>query len=372
MSQSTTTDIKQGNYLNIYRLFFQHDQLSKTQIARLLDLSLPTIMNNISQLEQEGKIQEVGVFTPQGGRPATAYQLVNDAVVSIGVEIQARSVRCATIDLKGDIIKLENRPLAFVNSQNYIVILSQFINEFINGQQYQPAQILGVGISFQGIANKNGQSILYGEILPYDYLTSANLQSYLGYPIVLLHDVKCAASAELWLSSSKVNNAIYVSISEHLGGALIVNHRVNYGKQGYSGALEHICVGGKGKRCYCGQIGCLETYCSLTALLENKETLSQFFETLRAGNTTVRLRWQNFLNYLAKAINTAYLLLERDIILGGEIAPYLKDTDIAILVQLVKQRHPFALPDDFIRISSVQNNASLVGAGLYFIRQARP
>ncbi|MDD7425418.1 MAG: ROK family protein, partial [[Actinobacillus] rossii] len=92
----------------------------------------------------------------------------------------------------------------------------------------------------------------------------------------------------------------------------------------------------------------------------------------RAGNTTVRLRWQNFLNYLAKAINTAYLLLERDIILGGEIAPYLKDTDIAILVQLVKQRHPFALPDDFIRISSVQNNASLVGAGLYFIRQARP
>ncbi|ABR73511.1 sugar kinase [Actinobacillus succinogenes] len=372
MSRVTAQDVKQSNYLNIYRLFFHHELLSKPQIARLLKLSLPTVVNNVSALEAEGKIQENGMCAPQGGRPATAYRLVDDAAVSIGVEIQSKSIKCAVINLKGDISTVNYFMVNFENSLNYIQSLCHTINGFIADQGYNDSRILGVGISFQGIANKDGQTILYGKILPYDHLSVATLQPYFAYPVILLHDVKCAANAELWHAKQHIHNAVYISVSEHLGGALILNNQIDQGKQGYSGALEHFRINDNGNPCYCGQIGCLETYCSLTALLQSGESLEHFFLKLRTDDQPTYARWLRFLTYFAKALNYVYLLLERDIILGGEIAPYLRDEDLSLLSRLVENHAPFPLSGQFIRIAALQQNAALIGAGLPFIRKYIP
>lgn len=371
MGRVTTRDVKQSNYLNIYRLFFQHPNLSKPQVARLLKLSLPTVVNNISVLEEEGKIQESGAQASQGGRPATAYQLVEDAAVSVGVEIQSKGIKCAIINLKGQITHLKEFALPFDDSLAYITEFAAALNGFIRSQTYRNEQILGIGIAFQGIANKDGQSILYGKILPYSYLNIATLQPHFAFPLLILHDVKCAANAELWYEK-EIKNAIYLSINEHLGGALILNNQIDQGKQGYSGALEHLRIVEQGKPCYCGQLGCLETYCSLSALLRDNESLHGFFLKLRAKEEQTCARWQAFLTHLAKALTSVYLLLERDIILGGEIAPYLIEDDLAQLSQLVTAQFAFPLNGAFIRIATLQKNATIIGAGLPFIRDYYP
>ena len=55
-------------------------------------------------------------------------------------------------------------------------------------------------------------------------------------------------------------------LNRNLGGAVITNHKVHQGLSMHSGTLEHICIDPEGPECYCGQKGCLETYCSANAL----------------------------------------------------------------------------------------------------------
>lgn len=370
MNTATPLDIKKTNYQLIYRLFFEHEQLSKPLIVRLLGLSLPTVTGHITELESEKKIKEQGTLQSQGGRPATAYRLVEDAFVSVCVEIQLKKIKCAILNLYGEMIFHSSFPLIFENNRSYIAKLCGKINEFIQQSHYGIEQILGTGIAIQGIARKDGKSVLYGKILSFDYLNTENIQPYLVPEVKLFHDVKCAADAELW-KEQQINNAVYISISEHLGGAIITNNQIIQGKNGYAGALEHLQIDPQGQRCYCGKRGCLETHSSLSALLKPEETLEQFFMQLRNHDDQHLARWQHFLQYLAKGLSVVHLLLERDIILGGEITPYLQDKDLQILQQYIKDAIPFPSEAKFIRIASVQNHATLIGAGLHYIKEYR-
>ncbi len=359
-------DLKLANSKNIYKLFFEYERLSKPQIVKLLNLSLPTVSNNISELEAEGKIRENGVFQPQGGRPAIAYELVEDAFITIGVEIQQKKVRCIALDLLGQRIHKVSAGLYFSNELEYTDNLCSFIHQFIRELNYPEERILGIGFSVQGIVSKDGKSMIYSRILSAEYFEIEKLQPYFKQPLKLFHDVKCAALTELWFSK-QINNAVYISISEHLGGSIILNNQIDLGKNGCSGALEHLQIHTDGNLCYCGQHGCLETYCSLSALLAPQEDIETFFTQLREGEELALMRWDAFLSHLAKGLNILYLLLERDIILGGEIAFYLLDEDLKILQKKIQTISTFPIEGDFIRIAKQQKYISLIGSALPFL-----
>ncbi|OOF58033.1 ROK family transcriptional regulator [Rodentibacter myodis] len=359
-------DIKQTNYQNIYQLFFAHSLLSKPQIAQLLNLSLPTVVHNINKLENEGKIQEQGMLESQGGRPATAYSLVKNAFIAIGVEIQKTRLKLTALNLKTEMIALEEQSYHFSDTEDYDRQLGTIIKQFITKHRYDEQRILGIGISIQGIVANDHRSILYSEILHFEQLNIHQLQSQFHSPIYLLHDVKCAASMEIW-QTQNINDAFYVSISEHLGGTLILNNKIEQGKNGFSGALEHLQLNAEGKSCYCGQKGCLETYCSLSALLDENESLADFFAAVRRSEAQANQRWTHFLQHLAQGLKSVYLLQERDIILGGDIAPYLTKQDVDNLQNAVRRISPFPIHAEFIKIAKLQEHATVCGAALPFI-----
>ena len=360
-------DLKQSNYQNIYNLFFFHSSLSKPQIVQLLNLSQPTVINNINQLEKEGKIKECGFVESNGGRPATLYTLEENICFAIAVEIRQKQVRCAVINLLGKIVFQENYSLVFVNNQQYIEYLCRIIDSFIKNHKLNNDKILGIGISVQGIAHKSGKFMLYSKAAYSEFLAAYYIQPYFTPEIRLFHDVKSAALAELW-NVKKIDNAIYISISEHLGGAIFINNEIDLGKNGYSGALEHLTMDKNGTECYCGKRGCLETYCSLTRLLHKNEPLPQFFAELRNNKQSHIDRWVEFLQNLAQGLSMVYLLLERDFILGGDIAEFLNEDDIEYLKYEMKKNATFPMEDIIISIGK-QRNSTLIGAGLPFIRE---
>lgn len=373
MRQSNTRftsliNVKQSNYQNIYSLFFSYERLSKPQISQLLDLSLPTVTNNISKLEKEGKIRKQGVLESQGGRPATAYTLVSDAFIALGVEIQKYRIKLTALNLKMEMIAFEELHCTFFDTPDYLEQLSATIAQFIDNQGYNEQQILGIGISIQAIVAKDHRSILYSKIINFDHLNIDHLQSVFKPRVSLFHDVKCAAGMEIW-QTQYTDNAFYVYISEHLGGAFILNNKIELGKNGFSGALEHIQLNQEGKQCYCGQYGCLETYCSLSALLKPNEPIEQFFADVRSNKQSSVQRWQKFLHHLALGLKSVYLLLEHDIILGGDIAPYLINDDISILEKEIQQIYSFSLESGFIKIARLLQHSTVCGAALPFIIQ---
>ena len=88
---------------------------------------------------------------------------------------------------------------------------------------------------------------------------------YLPYPCYLEHDSKSAAFLELW-KHPELDSAVVFLLNRNLGGAIITNHQIHQGSSMHSGTIEHICINPDGPLCYCGNRGCLETYCSANAL----------------------------------------------------------------------------------------------------------
>ncbi|MBU7594913.1 ROK family transcriptional regulator [Metabacillus halosaccharovorans] len=368
MDQSITLkDVKKSNYSSIYHLIYQNGKLSKQEIANQLRLSLPTVTQNLVRLEKEKLIEKSGQFESSVGRRATAYAICPQARISIGVEIQKKKVRILAIDLLCGTFQKTELPLAYANEESYYKELSYKVQSFISDLQIEKEQVLGIGFSVQALTSIDGQSITYGKILNSTGVNIHVFTKYLDYPCMFVHDAKGAATTELWMRND-IGDAIYLSIGMHLGGAIIMNGQIEMGKEGHSGTVEHMTIDPNGQECYCGKKGCMETYCSVNALLEEDESLDGFFQQLRSGTPSFVERWNAFLDHLAYSINNIHLVINREFILGGHISPYLQQSDVDLLHEKINKKTAFPSKDPFIHISRSPENGVPIGAAIPFIK----
>lgn len=363
----TFKDIKKNNYSSIYHLIYQNEKLSKQEIASQLHLSLPTVTQNLVRLEKEKLIEKSGQFESSVGRRATAYAICPQARISIGVEIQKKNVRILAINLRGAAFLQTELALGYSNEESYYKELIHAVQSFITSLHVAEEQILGIGFSVQALTSIDGQKITYGKILNCTGLDIKVFSQHLNYPCMFVHDAKGAATTELWVRND-IGDAVYLSIGTHLGGAIIINDQIEMGKEGHSGTVEHMTIDPNGSPCYCGKKGCMETYCSVNALLKEGESLDFFFQQVRFETLSYVERWNTFLDNLAFSINNIHLVINREFILGGHISPYLKKHDIDILHEKVYERTAFPSNEPFIHISRSPENEVPIGAAIPFIQ----
>ncbi|PWU69554.1 NagC family transcriptional regulator [Gracilibacillus dipsosauri] len=366
MYMVTFKDIKNSNYSAIFHLIYHNEKLSKQEIAHQLQLSLPTITQNLVKLEKEQLIEKSGQFQSSVGRRATAYALRPEARISIGVEIQRNSIRMLAVNLLGHVFQETEFSLRFAQEDHYFRTLCNKVKAFIDSLEVSKEQVLGIGFAVQALTTKDGKEIIYGKILDCTGLRIERFSTYLDYPCRFLHDAKCAATTELWIRND-IGDAIYLSIGMHLGGAIIIHNQIEMGNEGYSGTVEHMTIDPNGPPCYCGKKGCMETFCSVSALLREEETLDSFFSELREGVTSYVLRWDDFLKHLAFSIGNVHQVIDREVILGGHLSPYLIEQDIDILHDKIRKQAAFPSKESFVHLSRSPKNGVPVGAALPFI-----
>ena len=367
MGNITLTDIKKNNYSLIYNLLYEQEKLSKQEIANQLHLSLPTVTQNLVALEEAGLIEKGGQFESQVGRRAVAYTVCPQAGIGIGVEILKKQVRILAVDLKGQICGCVEHKLLYRNDDAYYKETADFVSAFIRDSGFEEGQVLGIGFAVQGLTTADGQEIIFGKTLGYTGLKITALSGHLKYPCMFLHDAKCAAATELW-NRRDLTDAIYLSIGKHLGGAVIIGGQTVMGKQNHGGAVEHMTLIPGGRPCYCGRSGCMETYCSVNALIHEEETLEEFFTGLRDGEAEKKRRFDEYLDHLSTTVNNLHMVMDCDVILGGHMAPYLTRADMDILHEKVREKSAFPNEEDFIFLSETARDSVPVGAALEFVR----
>lgn len=365
----TPNQIKENNRNLIYHYIYQNGKVSQQDISYNLRLSRPTITTNLTNLEADGLIQKNGqIDTEYVGRKASAYSIVSDYRVGIGVEILKDEVKMIAVDLYGRKISRLAFAINYENAEMYYQSVCDKIFNFINSMHLSDHQILGVGFAMQALISPDKKTVIYGKILSCTGLSINVFTKYLPFPCSFVHDAESAAVSELWISP-ELEDAFYLSISNHLGAAIISKGMILAGKHGHSSTIEHINMQSDGALCYCGKRGCMETLCSLNALLNKNETLDDFFKYLRLEDSSYMIRWNHFLTNLAKAINMLHLIFDTDFILGGYLAPYLCESDLAFLHEKIHQMTPFDEPSDFLRISKMPKHNIAIGAALPYIQE---
>ena len=193
---------------------------------------------------------------------------------------------------------------------------------------------------------------------------------HLPYPCHLEHDSKSAAFLELW-NHRDLDSAVVFLLNRNLGGAIITNHQIHQGSSMHSGTIEHMCVNPEGPLCYCGNRGCLETYCSANSLEQSSGmAVKEFFPLLREKKSPQLTElWKDYLNHLAFAMKNLNLVIDAPIIISGYLAPYFTESDIDYLLERINRSTPFPLGRDQILVGTHGQYTPAIGAALYYVEQ---
>ena len=366
----TTIALKKINRSKIYQYIYRSKLTSKLQIVQDLQMGLSTVSQNLNLLENEGLIEKNGYFDSTGGRKANAIQIVSDFRISIGVGILKNMFHITAIDLYGNTVYTDTIPLTYSNTAVYYQQITDKVKDFIDKNQYPENKILGVSIATQGITSPDNTTVIYGNIMNNTGMRLKDFSRHLPYPCHLEHDSKSAAFLELW-NHPELDSAVVFLLNRNLGGAIITNHQIHQGCSMHSGTIEHICVNPDGPLCYCGNRGCLETYCSANSLEQaSGMTIKEFFPLLREKKSPQLIQiWEDYLKHLAFAMKNLNLVIDAPIIISGYLAPYFTEDDTDYLLRQINSMTPFELKEEQILVGTHGQYTPAIGAALFYVKE---
>ncbi|MEO6057026.1 MAG: ROK family protein [Gemmatimonadales bacterium] len=130
--------------------------------------------------------------------------------------------------------------------------------------QVSDAEILGVGVGAPGpLDTKRGIVLLTPNLGWVDLPLRQIIRDRLGLPAALDNDANCAVLGEWWVGAARgARDAIGITIGTGIGGGLILDGRLYHGASDVAGEIGHTTIDTEGRRCKCGNYGCLEAYAS--------------------------------------------------------------------------------------------------------------
>lgn len=125
-----------------------------TDLSKELDLSVPTVTKFISEMCEEGYINDYGKLETSGGRHPSLYGLNPESGYFIGVDIKKFAINLALINFKGDMLELKmNTPYKFENTPEALEELCKLIKDFIAETEVKLEKVMNICINISGRVN---------------------------------------------------------------------------------------------------------------------------------------------------------------------------------------------------------------------------
>jgi glucokinase len=325
----------------------------------------------------------VAIMTDQGrdgsDDPRTADDGGARSPVAIGIDIGGTHLRAARVTADGDLHDRVRRQTPAQAPARLVEVLAEVVETF-DGD-------LPVGIGMAGLVSLDG-TVRYGPNIGIRNLPLArHLEDRIGRAVTVLNDASAAAFAEQRVgAASGYLDVVMFTLGTGVGGGVTRGGDLVLGRSGYAGETGHMIVAEGGRRCPCGNRGCIEAYASGTAigamardrLLDGDEPSSlrehdrvdgrAVSDAAHAGDEVARDVLATAGHWLGTAAASVVNVLDPDIILVGggaatRTAPWL----------LPAARHAMRerlLGADFreppaVELAVLGDDAGTVGAGLY-------
>jgi glucokinase len=145
------------------------------------------------------------------------------------------------------------------------------------------SQILGVGIGSPGPLSRATGVVIFTPNLGWsNFPLRDRIADAVQLPATLDNDANCATLGEWWLGAARgARHVVGLTIGTGIGGGLILDGRLFHGVGDVAGEIGHTTIDANGRRCGCGNYGCLEAYASGPAIAERAR------EALAGGEPSV-------------------------------------------------------------------------------------
>ncbi len=264
-TKATHQQTRAYNSALVLRAVYDFGPISRADIARLSGLTRTTVGELVAELIDDGLAREVGRGTSTGGKAPILVELIDDARSVIAVDLGERAFRAAIVDLRGQIVRVVERPVEGISGDRALAIVYEMIDEL--AAEASP-RLLGIGVGTPGIVDAETGTIRWAVNLDWRDLPLGNLlRERYGVPAELANDSRAAALAIHLFSDPRSANLVAIKVGRGIGAGVVLGGELFHGDGFGAGEIGHTVVEEDGAACRCGRFGCLETVASSRAIL---------------------------------------------------------------------------------------------------------
>jgi glucokinase len=306
----------------------------------------------------------------------------------VGVDLGGTNIKAGLLDKDAKVLSRLSLPTEVDKGREQVVgNIAAAAERAIIEAGVPRQQVVGIGIGSPGpMSHRKGLIINPGNLPCMQNVPLRDIiTQQTGIKTTVENDANAAAWGEFWAGAGKgVQDLVMFTLGTGVGGGVITEGKLLRGHFENAAELGHILVKPGGRRCSCGQLGCVEAYSSaynmaryaeeliaagspsrLKSLVEKGEMLTaeHIEDAAKAGDALAAQVWDEACQYLAVSIVVMQHVSnpQRVVLAGGLIAAgdFLLEPIRAHFKKLT-----WNLLDDFpdIRFATLGNDAGLIGA----------
>lgn len=256
--------------------------ISRAQIAKETELTPPTVGTMVKELLAQGLIKESQLGASQGGRKPTMLVLHVQGFHIIGVDVGPSQIRFIISDLAGEIAdELLQEIDPSIENEAFLKMLKQGIQLLMN--QHPSLQFIGIGVAMHGVVDaEQGISIFAPNLDLRNIPIKETLEQSFAMNVKVENDAKALALGESWFQVGTAEKSmIAINIGQGIGAGMVIDGKLYHGEHGIAGEIGHMMIDLRGKKCSCGNHGCLQTIASGPAIADRAQ------ELIDAGNSSI-------------------------------------------------------------------------------------
>ncbi|MDC7279837.1 MULTISPECIES: ROK family transcriptional regulator [Pseudobutyrivibrio] len=277
---NNTNDLVEMNRSAIVRILQQTDGCSRADIAKMTGLTQASVTKIVAVLIEMGIVSEVGFVRGNGNRRSIGLRLNAEKNLVIGVKFSRHVFSIGVFDICGkNYTKQETEFGLDEFAEDVLAEMKKQIHELLN--KYK--NIVAIGMAVPGPYLRKEGRIAMVTRMPswHDVNFIDEFQNEFDKPFFIEQDANAGALAEWWFGNHgrPLNSLTYFLVGEGVGSGIVDHDRLLLGNLGIASEIGHISIDVNGPACECGNRGCLELYCSATAMLKKaKKLLPEIFQ----------------------------------------------------------------------------------------------
>jgi glucokinase len=194
----------------------------------------------------------------------------------LGVDLGGTNIVVGALPIDGgdgEVLGLRNVPTEANRGAKFVVdrivgLIGETRREVLSRTGGQPDDFAGVGIGSPGPLDRASGTVINTPNLGWRNFPLRDLiANAVGLPAMLDNDANCATYGEWWLGAGRnVNTLIGLTLGTGIGGGIVLNGEIFHGVSDAAGEIGHMTIDSTGRKCKCGNYGCLEAYASGPAI----------------------------------------------------------------------------------------------------------
>ena len=255
--------ISENNRSRILQYLYHNGICSRAQIAKAIELTPAAITKITAKLLSQDVIEETGDMEGDKNRRSIGLNLNCAKYHVVGVKFARSLVQIAVFDLKCNKISLTDLPTV---SEEHIPDTVEQIRRTVRQLIADDPHIVAVGMA--------GHTALVSSMQGWRQVNFIHeFSTAFDVPVFVEQDARAGALAQFLFNPELSEGSLaYYLLGEGIGLGLIDDGRIFYGAHGTATEIGHVSVDVNSRPCDCGNVGCLERYCSAVAIHEELKT----------------------------------------------------------------------------------------------------